>query len=39
MTLVGNMDVASNNAAADKSHGTFRFRRTGAAAYSVYRVG
>lgn len=38
-TLVGNMDVASNAAATDKSHGTFRARRTAANTYSLYRVG
>lgn len=38
MTLVGSMVVASNAAATDISSATFRVRRTGANAYSVYRL-
>lgn len=37
-TLVGNMDVASNAAAGDKSAGRFRARKTGAGAWSLYRL-
>lgn len=37
-TLVGNMDVASNAAATDKSAGRFRARKTGAAAWTLYRL-
>lgn len=37
-TLVGNMDVASNAAATDKSAGRFRLRKTGAAAWTIYRL-
>ncbi len=38
-TAVGNMVVESNEATAQKSpFGTFRVRRTGANAYSIYRV-
>jgi hypothetical protein len=37
-TLVGNMDVASNAAATDKSAGRFRARKTGAGAWSLYRL-
>lgn len=39
MTAVGNMTIASNAAVADQAWGTFRVRKTGAEAYSVYRVG
>lgn len=37
-TLVGNMDVASNAAATDKSAGRFRARKTGAGAWTLYRL-
>ena len=37
-TLVGNMDVASNAAAADKSAGRFRARKTATAAWTLYRL-
>lgn len=37
-TLVGNMDVASNAAATDKSAGRFRARKTGAGTWSLYRL-
>lgn len=37
-TLVGNMDVASNAAAADKSAGRFRARKTAAGAWTLYRL-
>ena len=37
-TLVGNMDVASNAAATDKSAGRFRARRTAAGAWTLYRI-
>lgn len=37
-TLVGNMDVASNAAATDKSAGRFRARKTGAGAWVLYRL-
>ncbi len=37
-TLVGDMDVASNAAATDKSAGRFRARRTGATAWTLYRL-
>jgi hypothetical protein len=37
-TLVGNMDVASNAAATDKSAGRFRARKTAAGAWSLYRL-
>ena len=39
MTAVGNLTIASNAAVADQAWGTFRVRRTGANAYSFYRVG
>jgi hypothetical protein len=39
VTLVGSGFVASNNATTDKSAGTFFFRKTGATAWSMYRVG
>lgn len=38
-TLAGNMVVASNDAATSISWGMFRARRTGANAYSLYRIG
>lgn len=38
-TLVGNMDVASNAAATDKSAGHFRARKTAAGAWTLYRMG
>lgn len=38
-TLVGNMVVASNNAATDQAWGTFRARRTAANTWVLYRVG
>lgn len=37
-TLVGNMDVASNAAATDKSAGQFRAHKTGAGAWTLYRL-
>lgn len=37
-TLVGNMDVASNAAATDKSVGRFLARKTGAGAWTLYRI-
>lgn len=37
-TLVGNMDVASNAAATDKSAGRFRARKTGTATWILYRL-
>lgn len=37
-TLVGNMDVASNAAAGDKSAGAFRARKTAAGAWVLYRI-
>lgn len=37
-TLVGNMDIASNAAATDKSAGAFRARKTGAGAWTLYRM-
>ncbi len=37
-TLVGNMDVASNAAATDKSAGRFRARKTGTATWTLYRL-
>lgn len=37
-TLVGNMDVASNAAATDKSVGRFRARKTAAGAWTLYRI-
>lgn len=37
-TLVGSMVVASNAAATDKSAGRFRARKTGTAAWSLYRL-
>lgn len=37
-TLVGNMDVASNAAATDKSVGMFRARKTAAGAWTLYRL-
>lgn len=37
-TLVGNMDVASNAAATDKSAGMFRLRKTAAGAWTIYRL-
>ncbi len=37
-TLVGNMDIAANNAATTKSAGRFRARRTAAATWSLYRL-
>lgn len=37
-TLVGNMDIASNAAATDKSAGRFRARKTGAGAWTLYRL-
>lgn len=37
-TLVGNMDVASNAAATDKSVGAFRARKTAAGAWTIYRI-
>lgn len=37
-TLVGNMDVASNAAATDKSAGHFRARKTAAGAWTLYRL-
>ncbi len=37
-TLVGNMDVASNAAATDKSAGMFRARKTAAGAWTLYRL-
>ena len=37
-TLVGGMDVASNNAATDKSAGRFRARKTAAGAWTLYRI-
>ncbi len=39
VTAVGNLDVASNAAATDKSAGRFRVRRTAASTFVVYRVG
>lgn len=38
-TIVGNVNVASNNAATDLAFGTFRVRRTAANTYVAYRVG
>lgn len=37
-SIVGNMDIASNAAATDKSAGRFRVRKTGAAAWTIYRL-
>jgi hypothetical protein len=37
-TLVGNMVVASNAAATDQSAGRFRARKTGAGAWTLYRI-
>lgn len=37
-TLAGNMDIASNAAATDKSAGRFRARKTGAGAWTLYRL-
>lgn len=37
-TLVGDMDVASNAAATDKSAGMFRLRKTAAGAWTIYRL-
>lgn len=37
-TLVGNMDVASNAAATDKSAGRFRARKTAEGAWTLYRL-
>jgi hypothetical protein len=37
-TLVGNMDVASNAAAADKSVGRFFARKTATGAWTLYRI-
>jgi hypothetical protein len=37
-TIVGNLDVASNAAATDKSAGRFRARKTGAGAWTLYRL-
>lgn len=37
-TLVGNIDIASNAAATDKSAGRFRARKTGAGAWTLYRL-
>jgi hypothetical protein len=37
-TLVGNMVVASNDAATSISTATFRVRRTGAATFTLYRL-
>ncbi len=37
-TLVGNMDVASNAAATDKSAGRFRAAKTGTATWTLYRL-
>lgn len=38
LTLVGNMDIASNAAATDKSAGRFRARKTGTGAWTFYRL-
>lgn len=38
-TLVGNMTVRANNAATDQSQGTFRARKTGVGAWTLYRIG
>lgn len=37
-TLVGNMDIASNAAATDKSAGRFRARKTATGAWTLYRL-
>lgn len=37
-TLVGNMDIASNAAATDKSAGLFRARKTGTGTWTLYRL-
>lgn len=37
-TLVGDMDVAANSAATTKSAGRFRARKTGAGAWTLYRL-
>lgn len=37
-TLVGNIDIASNAAATDKSTGRFRARKTSATAWTLYRL-
>lgn len=37
-TLVGNMDIASNAAATDKSAGRFRARKTGTGTWTLYRL-
>lgn len=37
-TLVGDMDVAANNAITTKSAGRFRARKTGAGAWTLYRL-
>lgn len=38
MTLVGNMDFSSNDAATSRSSGILRFRKTGATTFTVYRL-
>lgn len=38
VTAVGNMTVASNAAVGDQATGHFRVRKTGASAYSCYRI-
>jgi hypothetical protein len=38
-TLVGNMTVSANNAVTTQSQGTFRARKTGVAAWTLYRIG
>ena len=38
-TLVGNMDIQSNDAATSKSVGRFRVRRTAAHVFTLYRIG
>lgn len=37
-TLVGDMDIAANSAATTKSAGRFRARKTGAGAWTLYRL-
>jgi len=39
ITAVGNLDVQSNDAATSKSAGLFRFRKTAANTFVVYRIG
>jgi hypothetical protein len=38
VTLVGGLEVSSNNAVTDRSSGTFRAIKTGAGAWTIYRI-